>query len=298
MSIPTVCFLFPDGSAARVPAGGIIGRMLTAALRLDDQRVSEAHAMISLRGEYLWVLALRGTVEVDGAVVREALLRRGATLRLSPDTLLVVDSLDVCPDLLAIELPGCEPQLLRGDIMSVVDADAPMLIARFAEHALLRLWTNGVGWRGQALGGGAFDIEAGRTFALGDLTVRFRSAGVGRLAATPTVGGGLQVPLVLRSALEELRIEAPSRATLFISGVPARIVRELADYQEPVSWELIASPVLGPDDRDGLRARWDRNLKSLRRKLEEGGCRSDLVRTDGHGNVSLALGPGDRLDVI
>ena len=47
---PCVVFRGPDGQRHRVPHGGVIGRLSGAALVLRDPRVSEAHAMVSLRG--------------------------------------------------------------------------------------------------------------------------------------------------------------------------------------------------------------------------------------------------------
>ena len=40
--------------------------MWSAALHLDDPRVSEAHAMVSIRGSELKLLALRGRFQIDG----------------------------------------------------------------------------------------------------------------------------------------------------------------------------------------------------------------------------------------
>ena len=56
---PTVSLQLPDGSIHELGHGDLIGRLWTAALHLDDGRISEAHAMISLRGSELHLLALR-----------------------------------------------------------------------------------------------------------------------------------------------------------------------------------------------------------------------------------------------
>jgi pSer/pThr/pTyr-binding forkhead associated (FHA) protein len=48
--LATVRLRLPDGSTTTLAPGDIIGRMASAALVLDDGRVSEAHAMVSLRG--------------------------------------------------------------------------------------------------------------------------------------------------------------------------------------------------------------------------------------------------------
>jgi len=50
MSRALVWIRLPDGSLVALGHGDFIGRVWTAALVLDDPRVSEGHAMISLRG--------------------------------------------------------------------------------------------------------------------------------------------------------------------------------------------------------------------------------------------------------
>ena len=45
-----VRFQTADGEQHDVPHGGIVGRLGIAALRLGDARISEAHALVSLRG--------------------------------------------------------------------------------------------------------------------------------------------------------------------------------------------------------------------------------------------------------
>jgi hypothetical protein len=297
MFTPLVRFLLSDGRIAAVPAGGLLGRLATAALRFDDARVSEAHALVSLRGESLWLLGLRGPIEVDGAVVRDAPLARGARIRLAEGVLVSVESIELPGEVLVLDLPE-GPAPLRGEVMSLVDAGRPMLVSRFVEDAQLRVWTSGIGWRGQAAGGRAFDVRPGAEVSVAGRRLRFRAVAPSALAAQATSGVGLRVPLTVRTTLEELRISALDRPTLFVGGVPARIVRELADYAEPVPWVQVAVAVLGFDDEVGLRMRWDRNLKTLRRKLEEHGYRSDIVRPDRRGNVSLGLDSQDRLEIV
>ncbi len=291
-----VRFQLHDGRVAAVPAGGLLGRLATATLRFDDPRVSEAHALVSLRGERIWILALRGPVEVDGKVVHQAPLRVGARVRLAEGVVLVVDSLEVPSEVLVVEIAG-EQVPLHGEVLSLVDAARPTLVPRFVEDALLRLWTSGIGWRGQAQGR-PFDVKAGLSVVAGGVPVSFLAVGAAEVAFQATSGAGLHAPLAIRTSLDELRVSAENRPTLLVGGLPARIVRELADYAEPVPWADIARVVLGPDDEVGLRTRWDRNLKTLRRKLEDFGYRSDLVRLDGHGMVSLAVDKVDLLEVV
>lgn len=55
-----------DGQIHVLGHGDLIGRLWSAALCLSDPRVSEAHAMVSLREGQLRLLALRGLFAIDG----------------------------------------------------------------------------------------------------------------------------------------------------------------------------------------------------------------------------------------
>ncbi len=60
----------PDGGAFELAPGDIIGRLDSAAMPLADARVSEAHAMISLREGRLQMIALRGGLALAGEAER------------------------------------------------------------------------------------------------------------------------------------------------------------------------------------------------------------------------------------
>ncbi len=62
--LPFVRIRTPDGTVHDVPHGGIVGRLGIASLPLHDPRISEAHALVSLRGGVLRLLALRGRFAV------------------------------------------------------------------------------------------------------------------------------------------------------------------------------------------------------------------------------------------
>lgn len=62
----SVRLLDPAGREHDVVHGDVVGRLWTAALQLDDGRVSEAHAMVSLREGQLQLLPLRGALAVGG----------------------------------------------------------------------------------------------------------------------------------------------------------------------------------------------------------------------------------------
>ena len=63
---PTTRLQLPSGAMVLLGPGDLIGRSPTAALHIDDPRISEAHSMVSLRGSQLKLLALRGRHSVYG----------------------------------------------------------------------------------------------------------------------------------------------------------------------------------------------------------------------------------------
>ena len=80
---PTIVFRLPDGTTAALGHGDVIGRLESAALHLSDPRISEAHAMVSLRGGALKLVALRGRLVVDGAALRDVELVPGLVVQLA-----------------------------------------------------------------------------------------------------------------------------------------------------------------------------------------------------------------------
>ena len=75
----------PDDRWFELVPGDVIGRLASAAMPLDDARVSEAHAMISLREGEIRLIALRGLFAVDGHPVSEVSLRPGLEILLAQD---------------------------------------------------------------------------------------------------------------------------------------------------------------------------------------------------------------------
>ena len=104
----------PDAQTVVLGPGDIIGRLATAALHLDDGRISEAHAMVSLRGRELKLLALRGLFAVAGKPIDEIVLREGLAVELARGLEIYVEDVVLPTALLAIEGEGLPRQVLAG----------------------------------------------------------------------------------------------------------------------------------------------------------------------------------------
>ncbi len=139
-----VRFRLPDGTTAEVGEGGLIGRAATAQLRLDDPSVSEAHALVSLRGRELRVLALRGRVLVNDAPVAEATLRARQRVGLGPNVVLVVEEVEAGPAAVPVTPTAGEPgRAVRIELadgwVSIREGEDPPLVLGGNQAELVRM---------------------------------------------------------------------------------------------------------------------------------------------------------------
>ena len=292
----TVRLLAPDESSVVLGAGDLIGRMPSAALMVYDARVSEAHAMVSLRGGELRLLGLRGMFAVDGKPLQDLVLQPGVEFELAPGLLFSVLEVELPKAVLAVEGEGLARQILAGS-SSLLLSPRPSLVGRYVEHAAAHLWPVGERYRIQVRGQPARDLEPGEVidvegFALRSLGVSLEGAGVGT-----RVEGGLVAQLHIVAAYDTVHIHRAGEAPSALDGIGARILSELVTLAGPTSWEVVAGEIWRDEgDRAQLRRKWDVSVARLRRRLRDERIRPDLVRAGGTGQVELLLYPGDTVD--
>ena len=136
----------PDGVLHELGPGDIIGRLTTASLQVDDARVSEAHAMVSLRGGELRLLALRALFAVDGKPLRELTLAPGQRIELARDLSIEVEEVDVPTEVLVLEYPGLGRQALPGACW-LLTRPSPRLSSRHTPAAQATFWSAGTSWK-------------------------------------------------------------------------------------------------------------------------------------------------------
>ncbi len=295
MSNTWVAFSFEE-QVTRVAPGGIIGRLATAALRIDDSRVSEAHALVSRRGRDLKLLALRRWFEVDGERASEVALSTGQHIRLAPGVTLVVE--DVMLATTGLVVLGCAQgpvELERGVYSIVRQGDGIQMEPGYVSEALGRVWSTGVGWAGRLEGAPAAELVEGTRLCTpcGDLTV----AAVELPQRYTTAGdSSLDPPIRIVVRHDTVHLFRPSRPPVVLEGMSARLVTEVALLGAPAPWDVPAAEIWRDNPpRHILRQNWDRNQRTLRAKLAGARVRTDLLRADGRGNVELFLLPGDVL---
>ena len=111
-------------------------------------------------------------------------------------------------------------------------------------------------------------------------------------------GGKFGTAMAVASAVASLWPQGvPGRPLVELNGVCAKIVSELISVGGMESSDAVASEVCGAGKPDPaqLRKRLDKNLWTLRRKLERAHLRPDLVRATGTGFLQLMLQEGDEV---
>ena len=280
----------PDGTELTLTHGDLIGRVWHAALRIPDGRISEAHAMVSHRGRDLKLLALRGRFAVNGRLVNEAILRAGVEVALAKGLAFQVISVDLPDQVLAIEAPGVQRQILTGTT-SLWGGSRTEVRSGWAYDAHRHLWLEDDGWYADGEDG-PVALQPGTPFEVAGtafLPTLVDSRGVERTEHQTAQ----QVPLRLVAQYDTVQLHRAGHEPLLISGHGARILSDLATAKVPVSWESLAHELWGEDDRRRLRRRWDMQMLRLRRKLRDHGLPSDLVHPSGDGLVELVLRAGD-----
>jgi hypothetical protein len=286
----------PDGSHHELVHGDLVGRLSTAALPIDDARISEAHAMISLRERELKLIRLRGGLAFDGKPVNELTLRPGLEVVLAAGISLHVESLHLPSSVLGLVGERLARQVLPPVASLVPASEGVRLQAGYVQDAVAWVWCTGSAWRVR-IGERVTSLAPGDRFEVGGETidaveVPLEAAGG---AATRAVGG-VEAPLRIEANFDTVQIHREGAAALVLGGTHARIVSELVALAGPAHWKVIAG-LLWPDaaEPESLRSRFDVALSRLRRKLREARIRTDLVHTDGAGQVELLLYPHDRV---
>ncbi|MEM1417542.1 MAG: FHA domain-containing protein [Myxococcota bacterium] len=282
------------GQEARLHAGDLVGRVPTAALLIDDPRVSEAHALVTLRRGRFVLLSLRRLLLVDGAPVREVDLRPELEVELAAGLTLEVRSLHVPETVLAVEAAGLGLRRL-GPVASLAGGRTPAVWGRFEPSADAHVWSLAEGWRLRVGDAPATSLEAGQEIELRDQRFRFREVPFAASHPRSTQGVG-PAPLRLVTFYDGIEIHREGHPVLTFGGLGARILSELAAFGGPVPWQTVAGEVWREEPGVDLRHRWDAAVNRLRRKLAEHAVRADLVRADGTGFFQLVLGPADVLE--
>jgi hypothetical protein len=291
----TALLRLPDGREVEVGPGDLIGRTPSAAAVIDDPRVSEAHAFVSLRHGELHLLSLRRLLVVGGKALNDAVLRPGLVVVLADELSLIVVDVVTPSELLGIRAHG-QPIRLLSQVASVVGTP-PRVVGKVELDAHAQLWSIGLAWRVRLRDREAVELAPGDSFEVAGVRFTLVPVPIGQAGPSATMAGGAIVEtLRIVAFYDTVQIHRRNREVVTIGGTGARILSELIACQGPTGWEILARAVW-PDSPDvaALRHRWDVALGRLRARLREEGVR-ELLRADGAGQLALELYDGDEVD--
>lgn len=287
-----------QGEELSLGHGDLIGRLWSAAWRIDDPRVSEAHAAVSLRSDELRLLGLRGRLRVGGQNVAEVTLEPGLEVSLADEIGLRVMHVALPGTALGLEGAGMTRITLRG-ACSLYGGDRGRVLPGLHADAAAWVWGDGEQWSvrsGHSVA--SRPLLIGDEIAVGQQSYRVVAVPLERSGPGQTVvPGSSAAPLVLVARFDTVHLFSEGAMRAILDGIPARIVSELVALGGPVRWQLLAEEVWGKDlDATTLRNRLDVALVRLRRSLRDGRLRPDLVRMTGTGHIELLLHPLDRVE--
>ncbi|MCB9677688.1 MAG: hypothetical protein H6737_21460 [Alphaproteobacteria bacterium] len=280
----------PSGEHRTLFHGDIIGRLWSAALRLDDPRISEAHAMISNRHREMKLLALRGRFMAGGKSATDVALEAGMQLTLAPGLDLEVVEVGTPRAVLLVGADGLAPRGVPG-VLSLYGGAEPRIRNGWRPDAHATLWPTGEGW--MRSGDPPVAITGATEWNVGGTTFRAWIEATDTGVAPTQRDASLAVPLTLVARYDTFHLLRSGRPVCVLTGRSARLLSELVVLAQPCSWESLAIELWGPMDRADLRRRWDMQLQRLRQKLRAGSVRTDLVQATGNGLIELVLGPED-----
>jgi hypothetical protein len=293
----SVLLQLPDGATTSLAPGDLIGRMASAALCLDDARVSEAHALVSLRGAELHLLALRGMFAVNGEPHSKVVLVPGQILSFAEGVDLRVLGVALPSELGALSGDGLPVQILS-PVSSIFVGPPPRLAPGTAPDADAWLWSTGEAWRLRIGGAAARDLAPGEAFEVAGRRFVLTAQRVERGGVDATeVGGRIGDAMKLIIGWDTVQLVRAGAPTVLVSGLGARILSLLAEVEAALAWEELARALWPAEqERSSLRRRLDVTLVRLRARLRASGVRPDLVRSSGSGLVELVLYDGDSIE--
>ena len=293
---PSVQLRNQDGAVYDLGHGDLIGRLWSAALHIDDPWISEAHALLSLRGDALHLLALRGRLMVGDAARDEVRLDPGVRVALGPQAWVEVVSVQLPDEVLALEAEGLGRRVLHGTC-GLVSKPRPAIVPLSQGGIEAMIWRVASGWRVRVVGDEAQPLLPGDRVQVGAVTFNAVEVSVAPVDATRRQQ---DAPPALRvvARYDSVHVFREGSPPWTVGGVPARLTSELVRFGVPVTWTMLAAELWpeGRHDAVAQRKRLDAALSRLRARLAEGGVRMDLVRFTGAGAIELFLHEGDRVE--
>lgn len=283
------CHLTGDPTLFHLGIGDLIGRSEHATLSLDDPRVSEAHSMVSMRGQSLVLLALRGRFKVDGTLCSEVILRAGLHIELYEGCWLHCIEVILPASLPGLIIPGL-PRTLLTQTTSLFLSPTPTLHKGYQPAADAIFWPRGESWSYCIRQAAPQPLGVGTTLLIGQTAVEVVALPLQEAAITRTRKLA-RTPLRIELNPKGVKIRELNRTEeSSVTGIPGKLLAAVAQQAHPCSWEEVCA-LVWPNDQSStssIRRRFDVGLLRLREKLQHLGLPADLVQMDGTGAIALA----------
>lgn len=284
----------PD-AAVPVGHGEFIGRLASAALRIDDGRISEAHAMVSLRGRKLHLLGLRGRFRVRSKVCADVVLEEGLAIEFASGVTWVCTAIEMPTSVLALQF-GDGPPIVPTGTTSVFAGPPVRISPDFVADADAIIWSLADEWRARLPDGSTRPLTPGDTLELPGGRVDVVELPLER-AVAPATRQTLRAPVALHLRDDGVGIVVGDTDEVFVGGTPGRLIRALAAADGRASWQDVAAAVWVGDrsDPSSLRRRFDTTVTRARERLSALGLSGAMIALDHQGGVVLRLSPHDRV---
>ena len=282
-----ICEIEGQDGEFELNPGDLIGRMELAALPIEDARISEAHAMISLREGELRLLALRGRFRVGQELCAQVSLEIGLRVELAQGITLHVLEVALPEQVLGLEVPGLA-RLILPQTMTLFEGSPPQARAGYDDTGAAIFWTVDGQHRVTIPGQPTRQIVAGDLIELPSMTARVVSVPLNHASRTQT---RTHVATVTRLEVltHGVRVHQEDHASALIAGLPGKILAALLTHGPTMSWEQLVEHVW-PGDRSlehALRRRFDCNLARLRARLQRLNLSPQLIRMSGTGLITV-----------
>lgn len=298
MVLASVTFRLPDDREVVCGPGDLIGRMPGATVTWPDPTLSEARALVSLRGGRLWLLGLRGALQTRDGTPRDVELEERLRIRLSAELVLEVVEVALPGEVWCLCVP--EPLPLLHERASLVFEPAPALIPGLRDDAVAVVWSAGeVTWL-RARDSAPMQIQAGVSLVLAG-----RNVTVQRQPLRQTTRRRTPAPTwtfaPLRLTVEEGRVVVRGEGReAILDGKAGELVCEFVDMRDHAAqdWRDIAANVWPDKDPEAkeLRTSFDKARGRVETLLWAAGLRPDLIRSDNAGRWRLHLREGDAVE--
>ena len=276
--------------------GDLIGRVWSAALQINDGRVSEAHAILSLREGELRLLGLRGAFAVNGRPMSDLALAAGQRIQLARGVELEVIDVHLPDRVLGVEGNGLPQQALPG-VCSLIADPSPRLTRGWRDDAAWSLWSTGEGWMARCATGEVRQVDAGEQLDVGGHAVTLVDIPLRHAGPSATRRAGeFDAPLTLVAHYDSVHLHRGDEVVATFGGKQARLISELVAVDGPLGWVPLSAE-LWPDEPEPFlrRPRLDLVLHRIRARLRAVGVRDDLVRADRSGSFELLLHGHDKV---